>query len=273
MKTLWIIICFFFHGAALFAQTGPLITEPVNTVTDGQLQIQLGFEFLQDNTYRLSGLEGDLSRLGVVGARLGVGERAEVQIFGTVQEFLNVEERFNAPNSEVVDFAGNSTSDFGDLVLATKLRLREDDGIPGIGFRFGTKLPNASNESGLGTDETDFFASVLLDRTFKKLQLISNLGIAILGDPVSPASQDDLLTYGLALVVPLESRIELVADFYGRAGAGGIGTEEQTRLRVGGRVEGAGARWDLGFLVGFRGTDPCTGIIFGVSRDFEHGLW
>ena len=274
MKALFLILCLLSCSIYASAQTRPLITESVDTVRDGYLRFDLGFEFIQDATYRLSGLEGDLSRLGVFSARPGMGERAEIQIFGTVQEFLNVERRVDAPNSDVVDFAGSSTSDFGDLFLATKFRLVEEtDGLPGIGFRFGAKLPNSSNESGLGTDETDFFAALLFKRSFKSLQLISTLGIAVLGDPVSPASQDDLLTYGFALVVPFNPRTELVADLYGRAGAGGIGTEEQARLRLGGRIGAAGVHWDLGFLVGLRDTDPCTGIIFGVSRDFDHGFW
>src|SRR5690606_18856093 len=253
MKALSFILCLLSCSIYASAQTRPLITETVDTVRDGYLRFDLGFEFFQDATYRLSGLEGDLSRLGVFSARLGAGERAEIQVFGTIQEFLNVERRFDAPNSDVVDFAGSSTSDFGDLILATKLRLvDEDDGFPGIGFRFGVKLPNSSNESGLGTDETDFFAALLVKRSFRDIQLVSNLGIAILGDPGSPASQDDLLTYGVALIVPLNPRAELVADFYGRAGAGGIGTEEQTRLRLGGRVAAAGVFWDLGFQVGLR---------------------
>lgn len=257
----------------VWGQQRPLVSEPVETVPAGYVRAELGLEFLQGARFPLSGLEGDLTRIGVFALRFGAGERVEIQITGSLQDFLNVDQRFAAPHSSRLDFAGNSTSDFGDTTLATKLRLlREKERSPGLGFRFAVELPNASNESGLGKDETNAFVQLLVEKKIRQVRLLGNAGLAILGDPVSAASQDDLLTYGLALTYELPSGLALVADFYGRTGRGGIGTEDQTRLRLGSRIWGGGLWWDVAALLGFSSADPETGLIFGVSRDIRLGF-
>jgi hypothetical protein len=252
------------------AQNRPLITEPVELVEKGYVRTELGVEFLQKAVFPLSGLEGDLSRLGVIGLRLGAGDHVEVQLFWTARNYLSIENRIDAPFSGILNCDGNSTSDFGDVQLATKIRFKQEmDAWPGIGFRFGVKLPNASNESGLGADTTDFTASFLFEKHLGDLRVFGNAGLAILGDPLKAASQDDLFGYGLALLYPVTERINALVDWHGRAGPGGIGTEEQSLLRFGAQIEAAGLHWDVGGLVGFLDTDPSTGVLFGVTKDFR----
>lgn len=262
-------ICVFLCSAVL-AQDRPLKTEKTDTVPVGRIRTELGFDFEQNAVFRLSGLEGDLTRLAVVGLRLGAGKKVEIQLFWTAQQFLNVSRRFDAPNSPLLDFSGNSTSDVGDLVMATKARFVDESGaIPAVGFRFGVQLPNGATERGLSTDETNFFGSLLVEKKLAHMTLVGNVGLAILGDPLSPGAQDDLLTYGLAAEYPVTPDISVLADWYGRAGPGGFGTEEQSRLRVGARINAAGLYWDAALLVGFLDTDPSTGLIVGLSKDFN----
>ncbi len=247
-----------------------MITERVETVPRGGFRLELGFEFLQDAVFPLSGLEGDLSRVGVLGLRFGAGEKVEIQILGTIQDFLNVNRRFAAPNSNSLDFSGNSTSDFGDFTLATKVQLvKEKLGVPGIGVRFGVELPNASTESGLGNDETNAFGGLLIEKKVANLRLIGNAGVAILGDPTSASGQDDLFTYGAAATLDLSPRVTLLAEVYGRTGPGGIGTEDQTRVRAGAQIEAGGIYWDLAGFWGIEDTDPDSGFIIGFSKTFD----
>ncbi len=57
----------------------------------------------------------------------------------------------------MVKATGDSTSSIEDFVIGTKVRVvPEGMSRPSIGLRFATKLPYASNESGLGLDTTDF---------------------------------------------------------------------------------------------------------------------
>ncbi len=252
------------------AQNRPLLTEWTDTVPVGKLRTELGFEFLQNVRFNLSGLEGDLTNLGILGLRAGVGKRAEVSIAWTPQQFLNVDRRFDAPNSSLLDFSGNSTSDFGNILLGTKLRFADESGSrPAIGFAFGVELPNGATEKGISTDETNFSSRLLLQKKIGKLQLLSNLGLGILGDPLSAGSQDDLFLYGLACVYALQDDLNIIADWNGRAGAGGIGTEERSSLRLGAQVNAAGLYWDAAFILGFKDTDPETGLTVGLSKDFS----
>lgn len=271
MKASWLTSIFLLLVLSTFvnAQNRPLMTETVDTVEKGKSRLEFGFDFQQDVVYNLSGLEGDLTRLGVLGLRSGVGERVELQLFWTAQEFLNVNRRFDAPNSPNLDFSGNSTSDIGNLFIGTKVQLFPEEGKrPGIGFRFSVELPNTSSESGLGNDETQFYNSLMLQKGWENLRVYGEFGLAILGDPVSAGSQDDLFIYGAAVVYDVTPKFSFLADLHGLAGSGGIGTEEETLLKIGVQVKAAGLYWDGAALFGFQDSDPATGISFGISKDF-----
>ncbi len=257
-------------STCLLGQQRPLITETTDTVAERHLRVEFGAEWLRDAVFPLSGLGGDLTRFGVFGLRFGVGQAAEIELQGVAQDRLSINKRSAAPHSSILDLSGNSTNDSGDLVLGTKFRfVQEQKGRPALGFRFAVELPNASNEKGLGNDETNAYASFLLSKRIGKAQVNGNLGLAILGDPLDAGAQDDLLTYGLSGIYEASGKVNLVADFYGRTGPGGIGTEEQARLRAGLQVKAWDFYWDAGLFAGFRSTDPSWGIIFGLSREFK----
>lgn len=270
MKTRALLLVLCLNFGITFAQQRPLLTERAANLEKGHLMLDLGFEFYQDAVFNLSGLKGDLSRIGVVGLRYGIADNVEIQILGSLQDFLNVDSRFPAPNTGILDFGGNSTSDFGDFTLASKIRLlRERPGLPGIGFRLAVELPNASNESGLGNDETNVYGSLLFQKSAGPLTLLANAGAAILGDPVQGGSQDDLFTYGLAGIVAAHPKLNLLAEVTGRSGPGGIGTEDQTRFRAGFQFKGGGVYWDVAGFWGVEDSDPDSGIILGISKEFS----
>jgi hypothetical protein len=250
------------------AQQRPLKTDDPEPVGSGRMRLQFGVEFLQGQRFSLSGLEGDLTRMGVAGVQIGAGEFAEFQISGVVQDFLSVSARTDAVIPP--DFAGNATSDVGDLVLASKFRLlREKGSRPALGFKFAVQLPNASNESGLGTDETHFFATLLLSRHVWKVQLLGNVGLAILGSAVQPASQTDMLTYGFGMIIPVHPKLNLVSEVHGRNGAQRIGNENQSQIRVGVQLRAAGLLWDLSGVAGLEKYDADSGIVLGVTYEFQ----
>ena len=58
--------------------------------------------------------------------------------------------------------------------------------------------PNASNESGLGLDTTDFHAQALIGKTVQSIRFVANFGLGILGDPTQGANQNDVLDYGFS---------------------------------------------------------------------------
>jgi hypothetical protein len=250
------------------AQQRPLLTDNAELLPVGMVRTQLGVDLLQNQRYSLSGLEGDLSRIGVASVQVGVGEYAEFQLSGVVRDFLAVSKR-TTPYIPP-DFAGNSTSDFGDISLATKLRLAPEKGKrPALAFKFAVELPNASNESGLGIDETRFYAGILASKHFGRTEFLGSLGFAILPSPLEPNTQTDPLTYGVAILVPVHPKVKLVAEINGRQGPEQIGNENHSQVRAGIQISVGGLRWDLAGIAGLKPYDPDSGVTLGLTWDFQ----
>ena len=252
------------------AQQRPLITEDPETIGAGRVLIEAGVSFERDVAYPVSGLTGNRISIPTFGVSIGLSSIAEIQVDGGVYQRLNVTEFEPAPLSGLLDFDGDETSDVEDFVLATKVRLISEAGNrPAVGLRFATKLPNASNESGLGHDMTDFFASLLVAKTVQSIRVVGNAGVAVLGDPTTAVpEQNDLLTYGLSVARAMTSSTELVGELNGRFNAAETpdpGAESRAAFRFGGRYTRGAVRVDAGLLVGVTSHDPQLGATFGVT--------
>lgn len=267
MRKLLFLFCIF--HVSLLGQQRPLITERAETLSRGHVLFDVGTEFLRNASFPFSGLRGNLTKAGVLGLRVGAADNIELQILGAVQNVLNISERFSGPNTSRLNFSGNSTNDVGDFSLATKVRVISGIGSPSIALRFGVELPNASNEGGLGNDETNAFGSLLIEKDFGRIRFLGNTGIVILGDPSEAGSQDDLFTYGFAAIYELSSHMNFLVDLYGREGPGGVGTENQSVLRLGTQLEAMGLYWDAALFLGLKDTDPDSGLVIGVSKEFR----
>jgi len=69
-------------GQAARGQQRPLITEDVDIIPPGTMRIEAGLDFLQGAKYPVSGLTGDLTRVGVLGISIGLAPNVEFQIEG-----------------------------------------------------------------------------------------------------------------------------------------------------------------------------------------------
>ncbi len=246
----------------------PLRTDNADLIGVGVLRTSFGVEFLHEARYSLSGLEGDLMRFGVTEVRVGVGEYAEFQVSGVFRDFFSVTQR-TAPVIPPT-FAGNTTSDFGDLILGAKLKIvSEKAARPSVSFKFAVQLPNATNESGLGTDETEFYSSVLLRKHLGRLELLGNVGLGILGSPIQPNSQSDMVTYGFAVAMPVHPKLELTGEVHGRTGPPRVGNENLAQVQLGIRFRAAGMRWDVAGLAGLEHFSPGSGLTMGVTYEFQ----
>ena len=158
-------------------------------------------------------------------------------------------------------------------MIATKLRLvNEAAGRPAIGLRFATRLPNASNESGLGHDTTDFYASFLIGKTVRSVRMVANAGLAIVGDPTTAARQDDLLTFGLSTALAVTKGFELVAEYNGRMNLADSSPIPEPRIagvaRAGLRFTRGSLRLDTAALFGATTTDLDLGATAGFTWVF-----
>ncbi len=244
------------------------------------MRAEVGFDFLQDVTFPLSGLSGDLTSVGVVDVRLGVGKIVEVQLQGAVQNFLDVKKR-GASFVPVLELTGpQSTHDTGDFSIATKIRIfGEQERRPSLAMRFGFKMPNSNQARGIGSNTTDVFAMLILQKHFGKLNLFGNAGVAILQSPNAKFSQNDVLLYGGAFMYPLHRRLNAVGEVAGRYSAREInadliGTGNRSQARLGLQIFAGGFQWDVAGIAGLARNDARTGFTFGVSKDihlFDYG--
>jgi hypothetical protein len=273
MKTL-LCVCARLVPTLALAQQRPLVTEDPETVGEGRVLLEGGFDVARDASYPASGLEGTRLRLPLIGVSIGVSSIAEVQIDGGFYNKLSIKSRETAPLSSLVTATGDSTSDVEDIVIGTKIRLvPETAARPAFGFRFATRLPNAGNESGLGLDTTDFFASVLVAKTVQSVRIVGNTGLGILGDPTEANRQNDVLTYGLSFARALTASAEVVGEINGhldtRNGAAPPGTDSSGVVRFGARYTIGSWRGDAGLLFGVTSRDPSIGVTAGFTYVFN----
>jgi hypothetical protein len=259
------------------AQQRPLITKEAETVAPGEALVEFGVEFLQDASFPLSGLRGDLTRVGVVDVHLGVSRAVELEIQGTIRNLLSVSEQVPAFVTPTLVRGDTSTSDYGDFTLATKIRLlRETERRPALGLRLGFQMPNSNEVKGIGTNTTNIFVILLAQKHFGKLNVFGNAGLGILQAPAELFTQNDVILYGLGAVYPVHHRVNVVGEVAGRystrdtpASGGLVGTESHSEARLGVQIFAAGFRWDFAGLAGLTKNDPNTGFTVGVSKSIN----
>lgn len=256
------------------AQQRPLLTQDPETVGSGVVLVEGGLTYGHDIFFPASGLQGNLLQLPLVGVSVGIGPIAEVQLDGGPYDRLAITNRVDAPLASLVTATGDKTHDVEDLVFATKIRvLSETAGRPSVGLRFATKLPNASNESGLGLDTTDFHVQGLVGKTVQSIRIVGNFGLAILGDPTRGNNQNDDFDYGVSFARAIQQGVEVVGEINGRAstrsGTPPAGTESRAEMRVGGRLTRGTVRIDAGLILGMTSRDPSFGFTAGATWVFK----
>ncbi len=256
------------------AQQRPLTTEDPETIGSGRMLIEAGLDYGHDALFPVSGLSGNLMRWPVLGVSTGISSIAEVQLDGALWQRLAITDRRPAPLAHMLMITGTTTGSIDDAVVATKIRLlAEGARRPAVGMRFGTKLPNASNESGLGLDTTDAFGTLLMAKTVQSVRVVGNVGLGMLGDPTRGDRQNDVLLYGLSFARALTDAAEVVGEVNGRAdtraGDPPPGTENRSVFRFGGRYTRGMLRLDSALAVGLTSRDPGLGWSAGFTYVFD----
>jgi hypothetical protein len=273
MRTLVLTLLLGLMSAAAFAQQRPLVTQDPETIGAGRVLLEGGIEYDRDAVYPVSGLTGNLFQVPILGVSVGLSSIAELQIDHLSYDRLSITTRHPAPLSGLMTVTGNSTGDFDDLIVATKVRfLSEGARRPALGVRFATKLPNAGNESGLGLDTTDFFATVLAGKTVQSVRFVGNIGLGILSDPTDGNRQNDVVMYGVSVARAVTNNTEVVGEINGRANtrpAGPLpGTESRSIVRLGMRYTTGAWRGDAAVLLGGTNNDPGVGFTAGFTYVF-----
>lgn len=257
-----------------FAQQRPLQTEDPETIGAGRLLIEFGTDYKRDVYYPVSGLRGNLLTVPPFGVSVGISSIAELQVDAGLYQKLYITEIVpGAPFEDLLQLDSNETADVEDIQIGAKVRfLSETASRPAMGFRFSTRLPNASNESGLGKDMQDFSYGLTIGKTIRSVRVVTNIGMLILGNPTQRAAQDDLLTYSLSVARAMTQRAEIVGEFVGRANFANVvtpGAEDRGLFRFGARYTVDTVRLDAGILLGLTPRDPEFGITGGLTWVFN----
>jgi len=274
-RLLFILITLIALSVAVHAQQRPLITEDVDIIPPGSIRIEAGIDFMQGAKYSVSGIRGDLTRVGVIGISFGMGPNVEFQIEGVAQNYVSINSR--GPSAIPLEIApgANSTNDTGDFTLAAKFKLRNETRRgPSLGFRFGVQLPNSNEARGIGNNATNAFGTILVGKKFGpdgRFNTFGNLGIAILTAPTQLFSQNDVLTYGLAGIFRINKQFSIAGEVNGRAntrpGNGPLGTESQGEARLGMQIRASGLQFDFAGIKGLTSFSPKSGFTVGITYD------
>lgn len=223
----------------------------------GAMVVALGIEYLPEITNDLAGVRGGLLRLPTLGLRLGLADQASFQVSWPVYNRLAIDEQREPP--PLGRRLGSSSSDWGDVTVATLIRLRaEGDGWPGWGLRFAAELPTSNELLGVGDNTTDVFASLLFARTFAgRLGLHADVGVGILTERTRSFAQNDVLTYGVLADWRARPGLHLVGEAAGHwSTRGGVpGTASRGELRAGVDLRRGRVHWTALVLHGLTPTD------------------
>jgi hypothetical protein len=277
MKHFFVCLALIFClNLAASAQQRPLLTEDVDTTPEGAFEIAAGVDFLQNVKFPLSGLKGDLTRVGDIRVKVGFSSNVEFQVEGVLQNFLAVNSATN-PSPIPLALDGNSSNDAGDFIVSTKIKLRnETRNLPALGFKFGFQMPNSDQSRGIGTNQINVFGKFLVQKKFGKragkqprVNVFGNLGLGIMTAPLERFTQNDVLLYGLAGIYSVNERINIVGEVNGqastRSGDAPLGTESVGQFRVGTQIKASSLRFDTAAIFGFTRNSPRTGVTFGVT--------
>jgi hypothetical protein len=256
-------------------QQRPLITDDIDITPQGAFELGVGVDFYQNAKFPLSGIKGDLTRVGDIRLKTGIASNVELQIEGTLQNFLAINSQ--GPSAIPLSITGNSSNDFDDFTISAKVKLfNETKNLPAVGLKFGFQMPNTDQAKGIGTNQINIFSKIIVQKRFGKkagrtplANVYGNLGLGIMNAPLANFTQNDVLLYGLAGIFRVNNRINVVSEVNGRlntrSGLVPIGTESVGQFRVGTQIKASGLRFDTAALFGITKNSPRTGIIFGVT--------
>ena len=275
MKRLLILLILAFTAIGSYAQQRPLLTDDVDITPAGSLDLAIGVDFFQDAKFPLSGIKGDLTRVGDVRIRTGLASNVEIQIEGALQNYVAINSR--TASAIPLTVTGNSTNDFDDFTVSAKVKVRNEGKlVPALGLKFGFQMPNTNQALGIGTNQINIFTKILLQKKFgsildktPRFNAMGNIGLGIMTAPLERFTQNDLFLYGLAGIYRLNRSVNILGEVNGRvntrSGAAPLGTESIGQFRIGTQVKASVLRFDTAAAFGLTKFSPRSGFIFGVT--------
>jgi len=245
-----------------------LATEEASTIGEDNLQteIELGVTKQPDAS--------ELYNIPRIRLTYGLSEWADIEFEYEVLAVNNTDftEADTGKIKENYDSAGT-----GDLRIRLKVAPYEF-GRHRMGVQFATRLPNAVQEQGLGTNETDFKAKVLFSTDWGRLVTHLNGGIAVTQNISRNRDLDNFFIWGIGGEYELADSLTLMGEIEGSTGLGSSvngfteniaeGDEGIARARARLALSGPIGDWRWG-VSAFKGVNSHTedwGAQIGLSR-------
>jgi hypothetical protein len=266
--------------ASLAAQQRPLLTDDIDITPAGSMEISAGVDFYQNAKFPLSGIRGDMTRIGDIRIRTGFAANVELQIEGTLQNYVAINSM--GPSAIPLNISGNSTNDFEDFTISAKVKLRNETRlVPAVGLKFGYQMPNTDQARGIGTNQINIFTKIILQKKFgsvvngtSRFNAMGNIGLGIMTAPIERFTQNDVFLYGLAGIFRATDNVNIVSEVNGRVntrnGPAPLGTESIGQFRIGTQIKASGLRFDAAAAFGLTEFSPRTGVTFGVTYLSPH---
>jgi len=187
------------RSAAAQLRRDPVVREAAGARA-GELLLGLGAGWEPGSRFPLSGLRGDLLRLGTLTAAYAVADGVVLEVRGDALRVLEIDGRGPSHVPLEPGVEDGRTADAGDFRIATVARLLGGARGPSAGVDVAVKLPNSRESRGIGLNTTDFEGSVFGSWGSPRLRATAELGIGILAAPLRTFVQDDVLLYGAEVV-------------------------------------------------------------------------
>ena len=253
----------------------------------GELLLGAGAGWEPGSSFPLSGLRGDLYRLGTLTVAYAFADGAVLEVRGDAWRVLRVDGR--GPSHVPLDpgVADGTTADAGDFRIASVVRLLGGARGPSAGVDVAVKLPNSKETRGIGLNTTDFEGSVFGSWGAEGLRATGELGIGILTAPLRTFIQDDVLLYAAEVVwtpggggggpAPRPGDparygapgVRLWLGISGRANTRNVvpvGLEDAGAARAGVEWRRSGWALDGSLAVGWAADSPDASLTAGVAR-------
>jgi len=254
-------LCLALVACPLAGEDFPLRTESARTASAGALVFEGGVsaERLQENFQ--TGLERDVWAGPLLRLVYSPADSVELGV------------DWVAAVGQIDDPTYGSGSDFGDVNLNVKWRVRQEHGgAPALGLRFEATLPQTSYGEGLGTNTLRMRVEGLLTKAVSpRFDITGNLGLALIDEPLRPHEQRDLVAFGLAFVGRVGSELDLVTEVSGRVGDGEPGADQSVQARLGARFGKRKWRGSAALTHGFMDAEGHWGFTAGATWTIRAG--
>jgi hypothetical protein len=168
---------------------------------------------------------------------------------------------------QVVRQPGPDASGVGDLTIGLRYRFLDEHGVaPSAAIQVATKLPTGDEDKGLSSGETDFLASISLNKVVGPLSATLYYEADILGEP-NGTGQDLANVFAAAASMSVTERLGLYAEL-----AGTVVSEQDLGIYN----TSWGLTWspipslvfDAGVRVGLSDDAEDFVLVFGLTQNF-----